>query len=69
MLTVLILIVVEHALGAKPYSKSRYFVVLILIVVEHALGVRLSMFQNSKVLILIVVEHALGVPLKTTQTV
>ena len=63
-ITVLILIVVEHALGVEEINVSDRFWVLILIVVEHALGVSRKAIQyasENDVLILIVVEHALGV--------
>ena len=61
-IAVLILIVVEHALGAWRTMVRHKRLVLILIVVEHALGEWLDMaFSALIVLILIVVEHALGV--------
>ena len=63
--TVLILIVMEHALGVlqKQFWSRWECQVLILIVMEHALGdlVGVEMAKTGEVLILIVMEHALGV--------
>ncbi len=60
---VLILIVMEHALGVSLLlRKGRVRFVLILIVMEHALGdLQTAVTKAAKVvLILIVMEHALG---------
>ena len=60
---VLILIVMEHALGGTINTQMLLDAVLILIVMEHALGVTSATNQFlslNDVLILIVMEHALG---------
>ena len=63
---VLILIVMEHALGVFVTQTKKCHgckTVLILIVMEHALGVGDHFFHTGAddfVLILIVMEHALG---------
>ena len=60
---VLILVLVEHALGGDLDNISVvYHTVLILVLVEHALGVAFEDYLHLEplVLILVLVEHALG---------
>ena len=67
-LKVLILVLVEHALGVLCLLASEDCLhVLILVLVEHALGDSSRAYSQRccQVLILVLVEHALGVQLPT----
>ena len=67
MKLVLILVLVDHALGACVKSELvSKVLVLILVLVDHALGDLAASPTNgrrSRVLILVLVDHALGVEL------